>query len=39
MLTVNNSTILGNVAPFGADVFMAGGTLNQQNSVIGIIGP
>jgi predicted outer membrane repeat protein len=38
-LTVTNSIILGNTAPFGADVFLAGGTLTNNNSTIGVIGP
>jgi hypothetical protein len=40
MLSVNNSTILQNKAPSGADLFLApGGTLTNNNSVIGSIGP
>jgi len=38
-VTLTNSMIIGNTAPFAADVYMALGTLTQTNSIIGVIGP
>jgi hypothetical protein len=38
-LTVDDSNVTGNIAPFGADLFMDGGVLTNNNSTIGIIYP
>jgi hypothetical protein len=38
-LTVNDSIVFGNDAPLGADLFLAGGVLKNNNSIIGVISP